>query len=293
MEPQSHTGDLEPQSYPNDLGLQSRTQDLEPPSTPNDLEPQRKNEDFSFRLYGTGITPDSFDANEVGKLLLSLSALFNTYTEYTSRENIDTGISLVGVKDSSLLLAFRAKATTQFAAAFLAITTALSQQDYTRIPTGCIEQLKSIQSLVKSKDCNAQFLKDSEEYASISPSTTIAIPQTGVLRGETVLYGSVRFVGGKKPRTRIELDTGEIINCFISKDLATGLGKMLYKKVLLKGMAAWSSLDYQLLDFRIESFQDYNPLPPTTLFTQLSERIGQYWNDIDDPDSYLRDSNID
>jgi hypothetical protein len=293
MEPQSHTEDLEPQSHPNDLGLQSDTQDLERQRIPNDSELQSNTEDFSFRLHGTGITPDSFNANEVGKLLLNLNALFSTYAEYTSRETIDTGISLVGVQNSSLLLAFRARATVQFTAAFLAITTALSQQDYTRIPTGCIEQLKSIQSLVRSKGCDAQFLKNREEYASINASTTIAVPQTGLLRGETVLYGSVRFVGGKTPRTRIELDTGEVISCFISRQLATGLGKRLYKKVILKGMAAWSSLDYTLLDFKIESFQDYNPLPPATLFAQLSESIGQYWNGIDDPDSYLRDPNID
>ncbi|MBH8556721.1 hypothetical protein [Hymenobacter negativus] len=253
------------------------------------MEETPAHQDFSFRLHGNGVSPETFRAREVGKLITQLEHAFQYYLEAKDgATSKDFSLSLVSVKDASLGLGFISHKTKSFLAAFLAITGSINSGDYSIIPTRTIREFQEIQKLVRAKNCVADFLYQDEPFASIRPDTDISPSSTRII-GETVLYGEIKRVGGKSPTARVELDNGSIITCnVISQALAKQLGAKLYSNVALKGMASWSTYDNELLDFTIESLIHYAP-PATNkeAFAGLSALLGHHWDAVDNIEAAL------
>jgi len=247
-----------------------------------------ENNEFMFRLYGDGITPESFKASEVAKLITLLENAFQVYLQTTGEESDkDFYLSLVDVKNESLGLEFLPQKVKSFLTAFTLITSSINTQNFTEIPTKTIEDFQEIQKIIKAKNCAAEFIYKGESRASIDSNTLIEIPKTGVIRGETVLYGEVKRIGGQNPTASIKLDSGETITCSISKNVAKKLGAKIYSHVSLRGLATWSVTDYNLLGFIIEDFNDFQQISNEDAFNRLRNSIGTYWDSIEDIDSFL------
>ena len=244
--------------------------------------------EFSFRLYGHNISPETFKASEVAKLITLLENAFQVYFNTTTdNSSKDFYLSLVDVKNESLGLKFSPQKIKSFFTAFALFTSSIETQDFTNLPTKSIQDFQEIQKIVRAKNCTAEFVYQGETLASIDSNTKIAVPKTGVLRGETTLYGEVKRVGGKNPSAAIELDSGETITCNLTKALAKRLGAKLYSNVALKGIATWRITDYQILDFSIEEFNDIRKGSNQEAMTRLSQSLGSYWDGIDDIDNFL------
>lgn len=244
---------------------------------------------FTFRLHSNGVSPESFKAREIGKLIIQLEHAFQYYLEAKEgASGKDFSLSLVSVVDASCGLGFIAHQVASFMAAFLAITTSIDSGDYSALPAKTIQQFQEIQKLVRAKNCVGDLMYQGKSFASIKSDTKIAVPDTGWIRGETVIYGEIKRVGGKDPTVTIELDTGSIITCNVSRAVARQLGAKLYAQVALKGYASWSAADYTLLDFSIESVTPYAPAKTNKeAFAALGKVLGRYWDAIDDVDSFL------
>lgn len=245
-------------------------------------------DDFVFRLYGDHIKPEEFKAREVGKLITQLESAFRYFLLTTEGKQADDFyLSLTQVSDQSLGLRFLPKGWVSFFTAFVTITASINAEDFSSIPTRTIEQFQEIQKLIRAKHCAAEFIYRGETYAAFDGFSKIAIPDTNWIRGETILYGEIKKVGGKHPMATIELDTGQVISCHVNRVLAKQLGTRLYGPVAVRGMASWSAADYHLLDFQIEAVMDYAPRSNAAAFADLSREIGPIWDGIDDIDSYL------
>ena len=253
------------------------------------MEQSTVSQEFTFRLHGNGVSPETFRARELGKLITQLEHAFQYYLEVKEgKESKEFFLSLVDVKNQSLGLDFSSHKTARFMAAFLTITASINSGDYSEIPTKTVQQFQEIQKVVRAKNCTADFLYKGQRYASIAPDTKIAVADTGRIRGETVLYGEIKRVGGKDPSATVELDTGSIITCNVSRTLAKQLGSRLYGQVALKGYASWAAIDHELLDFTIESVVHYAPAKTNReAFAVLSQTLGSYWDSIEDVDSFL------
>jgi len=252
------------------------------------VQVMNENEEFLFRLHGKNISPESFKANEVAKLITLLENAFQVYFQTVgNKEDKDFYLSLTDVKNESLGLKFSPQRIKAFFSAFVIITTSIESQVYTEIPTKTIEDFQEIQKIVRAKNCTADFIYQGQNLASIDSNTLIEVPKTGVIRGETVLYGEVKRVGGKNPSAFVELDSGQTITCNISKSVAKRLGAKLYSQVALIGVATWRITDYQILDFQIEDFNDYHKSTNKEAFNRLSKSLGSYWDAIEDIDSFL------
>lgn len=244
--------------------------------------------EFLFRLHGGGVDPYSFSSKEVAEVIIHLESAFKTLlAAENGKQSEQFFISLVGVVDASNGLKLVPNIPSLFTTAFLIITSALASQDYSALPTKSIEDLQQVRKVIRAKGCEGDFVYQNKVVATIKPSTKIDIAATGIIQGETILYGEVTRIGGREPRARIELDTGQIIFCNVKQAVARLLGAKLYTKVALKGYATWTVSDYKLTDFRIESFTDFIPVPPVEAFDRLRNILGPYWDKIEDVDSFL------
>jgi hypothetical protein len=248
--------------------------------------------DFFFRLWnpfakveGEKITPESFNSKEVGELLIHLEAAFKAYFDTDpERKAHEPFLSLVEVRNQSLGLHFKPSNSAFFQLAFLAITTAVNSGDFTDIPRKSIEHLQSVQKIVKAKNAEGQFYLGDKRFALLRAETPIVAPEekkNAPIRGETVLYGQVTKTGGIHPAVQVVFDSGETLTCTVSRSLAKQLGKNLYSKVALKGVAAWSAADYELLEFRIESFEVFQVAKANQAFAKLRDTLGKYWDSTD------------
>lgn len=247
-------------------------------------------QDFSFRLHGNNVSPETFKAREIGSIIIQLEQAFKYYLEAKEgAQSKDFYLSLVAIEDKSCGLGFIShEKIASFKAAFVAITLSISTGDYSDIPTKTIQAFQEIQKTVKSNKCIGDFDYQGETFASIKPDTKIAIPETGWIRGETIIYGEVTRIGGKDPTATIALDTGGGITCNVSRALAKQLGARLYSTVALKGFASWSATDYTLLDFTIEKVMPYAPAATNKqAFATLSKTLAPYWDSIEDIDEFL------
>ncbi|NVO86552.1 hypothetical protein [Hymenobacter terrestris] len=244
--------------------------------------------EFLFRLHGGGASPTSFSAKEVAEIIMHLESAFKTLLEAEEGEKAEQFyISLVDVVDQSNGLRLVPNIPALFTSVFIAITTALAIQDYSGLPVKTIEDLQQVRKVIRTRGCEGDFMVDNQVVASIKPNTKIEVAASGIVRGETILYGEVTRIGGREPRARISLDTGQIIICNVKQAVARSLGAKLYSKVALKGYATWTVSNYELTDFQIESFTDYNPVPPVEAFDRLRDLLGTYWDEIEDVDSFL------
>jgi hypothetical protein len=106
-------------------------------------------------------------------------------------------------------------------------------------------------------------------------------PKPVYITGETTLYGIVKRVGGNTPTVLIQTLDGNHISCQVDEILARKLGKSLYTKVGLIGIAKWNVADSAIKAFKIKKMTAYQETPLSEAFSRLSDEIGHDYNDID------------
>jgi hypothetical protein len=109
------------------------------------------------------------------------------------------------------------------------------------------------------------------------------------VKGFTEITGQIIRVGGSRPIVRIKTIAGQKIDCTAGKRVAQALGEKLYRYVTLEGEATWSGADFRVSAFQIERFEDFERIPLTQAFDELRERFGHIFDDIEDPDAWVKE----
>jgi hypothetical protein len=196
-------------------------------------------------------------------------------------------VGLASVKGGSIRLGFKSLHAPVVIPAYLGVANAVKTGDFSPLPPDSRAALKKIVSFTRTHKCVAELLSPQDDtlIASITPSTIIEGP--GLARGHTTLYGQIQRVGGKIPRVMFETVSGETIYCETTKEIAQELGHRLYEFAEISGIASWTSEGWRLEEFRLESFTPWGGKTPEETITELKRLVGQYFDDIDDVESYV------
>lgn len=126
-------------------------------------------------------------------------------------------------------------------------------------------------------ECGARVLKD------------VQVP-TGrpdwQIRQATTLTGDVRRTGGLKGRVEIGFDEFGHVHCDAGRGLAKELGKHLYERVAVTGVATKDAKTHALLTFKIQSYELLARAGFQAALGELHELLGDDMNEFD-PEAFL------
>lgn len=245
-----------------------------------------------IKLSGENISPDLLRASDLADLIrdteeLALSQIKVTHPDINKENFI---LSLVGIREGSVELDYASPQIEIALDAFEDISNAVRTGDYDKLATPAIERIRDIKNFTKRIKCSAEILTNNGSINSlfvISPETSIELAPD--IQGETTLYGRLIRVGGKNtPAAWLEISDSIIVTCELGIDLAKKLATKLYLWVGLIGIARWSIVDRAILSFRVNEISEYEDQSISESFQWLRENLGQYFEDVDDPDEYIR-----
>jgi hypothetical protein len=238
-----------------------------------------------------GTTPETTKASDVAEILKSIESMIEPCIlrdhPEIKRENIVIG--LIQVKSASLGLEFKSPANGTMISAFRTIGNAISTDNYSNLPLLSIEPLETLMSYARKWQRNADLIVNNgrpEVIATITPETVIE--ETGLLKGDTNLYGFVIRVGGVKPVVRIEAINGQTISCSGDMETIKTLGQRLYTRVGLAGTALWRPQTLEIRKFEIKSILSYQDTHLDEAFKELATVAEPYYANIHDVEEYLK-----
>lgn len=248
-----------------------------------------ENELIEIRLAGTDIIPGLVRSKELADIIESVEEMI---ASLIAKNNPDIKkdeviIGLTNIKDGSVRLRFSSSLQSLTLTAFLTIGQAITSNSFELLPSSTIKSLQKISSFSKKHNCTIGLhsLNNQDIEAYIKPDMNIQMKEP--VSGETTIYGKILRVGGKKPKASVETIEGDTIYCDLDINLAKKLGQDLYNLTALSGDATWNAHDFKIESFTIKSKGIYENKSTSSATNELSNIIGQYFNNITDVNEFV------
>lgn len=243
---------------------------------------------LNLRFVGEEISPLGIRSRELANII---SAFEGAVAELVARQHptlrVETiAVSLVDVRDASLGLTFDSDLGELVYPAGLKLATVIEHRQWSELPIASLKHVRKLLDVTKRWRCTAELRtvhNDITALAVLSPD--IDIPDTATLYGKTTLIGDVKWVGGAEPRVMFTTVHGETLYCDVDEQLAKELAQHLYETVQLTGLVQWNFETLEVMEFEITEFVTHVGRPKAS-FEALRERFGDYFDDIDDVDSW-------
>lgn len=127
--------------------------------------------------------------------------------------------------------------------------------------------------------------------ARIEPQAVEAITGKVLIKGEKELPGDVQRVGGateRKCALRVSFQS-RLLYCTVDNEMVLrDLARFLYQSVIVRGTATWIRRNYHIVDFTIREVYQPHQGPITEAIEALRSAGGHHWDDITDPEGFLR-----
>ena len=241
---------------------------------------------MQITLSGKDITPANIRARDLADIIISVE---ESLTSIILKQNPATDpeqlvIGLVDIETGSTKLRFSSQLPQLALSAFVALTTSISNNDYTSLPASSVRAIQKISDFAKKRQCIAAFEvpSDTSHSARITPDSVIDFPENAFISGETTVYGKIERVGGATPKVVIRTGENKSISCAVSEELAKNLAQRLYSWMGMRGTGTWSTEDYTMEEFNIEEISTYEDQPLEKSINELSSLIGKYWQNEED-----------
>lgn len=155
-----------------------------------------------------------------------------------------------------------------------------------------IEPLRRLSSIAASVKCPIVIRRPGgDTIAQIFPSTYETVSDALLIRDRKVITGNVQRVGGATDRRcvlRVAFQD-RLLYCNLgSQELARTLGRFLYQDVVVSGEATLLRNSWRIIGFRVDDVVKSGSGPLRDAFAALRDAGGSAWDQIPDPESYLR-----
>jgi len=237
---------------------------------------------IDIRFKGKGLGPGSVRVKDVARVLLSLDEAVQAVAK---KENLDLGESgglcLTSIREGSVDVRLQSTVGRVVFDAFDDFTYELNA--VTReSPQEVVRSRREVAKFCTAYQCRAEFrgkASQSKPDVVIYPDSPEGENVATTVRGVTTIRGIIEDTGGATPKAWIRLHYGRV-PISLSKDQAMDLGKLLYRKVQLEGVATWDIETKAIVDFRLHSFTGpYEDVSPVEAFEALSREFGHLFED--------------
>lgn len=244
---------------------------------------------LEFRLVGRTIAPGLLRSKELADIIEAIEDMVASVAVRDNpglqKESIVVG--LTSIEPGSVRLRFASPDQVQVTDAFEAVARAVQGAQFETLPSSSVRALQRVSRFTRRHDCRAEFwtLGGNHPAAVVTPNTEVSEPE--LIKGNTSLYGSVIRVGGREPRVMFETLSGKTVYCDASEEVAKKLAHRLYGRVQLDGRATWDPDGWTLEEFEIQSASELHLEPRTRIMQELSDAVGEFYEDIEDPVEYV------
>jgi hypothetical protein len=246
-------------------------------------------EEIEIRLKGDGIEPGLVRSRELAELLEAIEDLVvaETLQAHAQIHKEDLIIGLYEMADESIGLKFKTSRASVVLPAYRSAMQAIGRQDFAALTPQTIKSLQVISGFTRRHRCFAEMRISGQAapVATISPDTEVPLPAS--IHGITEIAGKVLRVGGKLPRTMIQLFDGRVVYCDVPVDLAKELGHRLYSTVIFHGLASWSAKTLELEEFAINRISELPQRDPSQVLEELGALVGSQFSLVTDVPAFV------
>lgn len=131
-----------------------------------------------------------------------------------------------------------------------------------------------------------------EEYIRIEPTTYKQVSYAVLMSGDKMIRGTVQRVGGAtEPKCALRIpDRAKLLFCTVADDsVAHDLARFLYGEVVVTGLARWIRRTWEIVEYDIREVQCPRGGALSEAFEALRKAGGSAWDNVTDPEEFLRE----
>ncbi len=274
--------------------------------------------DFTIRLVGEGLRPGRVPARTLNRILSAVQRLVDQRDDWgaddwitNERVDLDQGedgqtddqsrsstLHLIGIKSTSAAYEIASMARERTLRLLHELGSGINAPADSGWRPSTISSVDDLSQVALQLRCTIEFREPSNDtslgelIAEIRPDTAAQISQGAFTYGHTSVYGRLEGVGGATARRcRIHVrDRPHMLFCDVATtELVRELGKYIYADVILTGAAVWYRSNHQLKTLNVCSFDVAKKESFTEINRQIRDAGGDAWDNIPDPDAYLRE----
>lgn len=245
-----------------------------------------KGDIIEIKFSGNNISPDKISLEELSKELLLLNRLIKPIIEENFPQTKITSdyVGLLDIGNRSLSFRYKLKDQIEITKkAFVALLIAINTHDITTLPARTIETLEKISDFNEKHGVTAQFgeVLDKNFVAYTSFANEFKAEKISNVKGTTIAYGYLKWIGGEIPHAKLVLKDRSEIKVNLSIDQAKEYSKFLYNFISVEGIATWKGVNLKLTSIDAEIIHAFENLSPEEGFDFLRKNLGEYWKDKD------------
>jgi len=242
------------------------------------------NDILELKFEGSEINPSNVKPSEIAELISNFEkALLVSIKEDSEIDTNEILFTFEEIANRSLDLLFKPKPSKNisndtFNNSYRKLSKRISESDFDGFSNEGLIALRGICKFTRKHKCVGSFRLNNETLSSITPTTEISIKQPLCLKGETTIYGELIDVGGDNPNIHIKINEDYIIIVDTNREIAKKLGNRLFDTIGLNGYAKWEIETSKILEFKLSSILDYNPIGAKESFQQLKGITSGVWD---------------
>jgi len=237
---------------------------------------------IEIRFKGQGLTPEVIRARDLAAILVSLEDAVQEVAKANDIEVQDkAGLCLIGVREGSVALRLQNTDDMAIFDAFDMLLIAFKRTVIEGITQQVAKAKEEIGKFCFLYKCRAELRGKSSQRKPdvvIFPLVEEIVESPAEIRGSTTIKGIVEDAGGATPKAWIRLHYGRV-PIDLNKDQAIALGGMLYRKVILDGVATWDSETREIVGFKLKRIvRSCEDVSPSDAFANIAKDFGHIFN---------------
>ena len=200
--------------------------------------------------------------------------------KYPSVNADEVNISLIDIENTSEKLTFATSGQQEVEDAIRYFGEAVSNNEYTDLPTKAYRAVKLIFREAKGKGCSAELVQKGGRLFVVTPKDNLIEQENVLVRSSINLYGELNQVRANKPRAWLDLHDGSKVSFSLTADQVVQLRGSVKEFVGLRGEARWSTLSNKVVSFRLHDVLTYKPGNAKKGFDDLREISGGFWDSL-------------
>lgn len=246
---------------------------------------------FILRFWGNNISPKSFGAKELGKLLIQMedSIVSIVKDRYLEEDIEDIKISLVSIENKSESLAFDYGDNKNVRESVELFGRAIDSDRIIHLPKEAKNGVKLIYDYTKKKNCNTEFKHGKETLSKINPESKFIKDDNLMIEINSTIYGVLEKVGDDEPKIWVKLNDDKLYTVQVkNKDIAASLATKLYQVIAFDGKKKINTLTNEINSIKFEKIIDYTPHNAAKTFREIQSISSNFWDELDTQESITK-----